>query len=474
MYFLKPVYAILAGLLALGAATGLFFNVIPLEEVPKELVIFQTTDMHGQFIPYGTSGDMFGILREIRLFQQSVPPQNRLLIDCGDFALGSPEAALTQGELSLKWMNIAGYDVVVPGNHEFDGGPDRFYTLANTLKMPLVAANLQAEGLNIVPWLMFQRSGLHVAVIGILTREVSAYQFKFPNDSRIQFEHDWIKSVNRIMPEILDAKPDLIILACHSGIYTAENQLLRFLDAFPQIDLVLGGHSHVLIPGQQLSLRSYFVQCGVRCSHAAQIHIHAVPGRKIPPRITSSLIEITPDIPDSQFVNDMKKLKQKGMESVGYLKNEHFGSIKNTSALFHDAVRSVIPCDATLLGSPRFAPRNPLLTHLTLHQLSPFDDRLIILSLTPTEINAIPSMFSQLYAARQPVFSQTPTQNLIPEQRLKVVTSDYYAAGAGSYAQEFAHLAAQDSVCATVTSWNLRTAVQHYLSSSPTKEKEKP
>ena len=67
--------------------------------------------------------------------------------------------------------------------------------------------------------------------------------------ARLMPDSGWTFRPNRdalrgIMPEVLAAKPDLIVLAWHSGIYTPPGTMFRFLSEFPEIDLVLAGHSH--------------------------------------------------------------------------------------------------------------------------------------------------------------------------------------------------------------------------------------
>ncbi len=43
-------------------------------------------------------------------------------------------------------MNLTGYDVAAPGNHEFDYGYANLKELAGTAQFPIVAANVLYEG----------------------------------------------------------------------------------------------------------------------------------------------------------------------------------------------------------------------------------------------------------------------------------------------------------------------------------------
>lgn len=56
--------------------------------------------------------------------------ENVTLVDAGDAIQGGPIGTLTKGSALVEIMNKAGYDLAVPGNHEFDYGMDTFLALA--------------------------------------------------------------------------------------------------------------------------------------------------------------------------------------------------------------------------------------------------------------------------------------------------------------------------------------------------------
>jgi len=53
-----------------------------------------------------------------------------MLVDNGDAIHGEPIGTVTNGEAIINLMNAVGYDVTIPGNHEFDYGMDCFLALA--------------------------------------------------------------------------------------------------------------------------------------------------------------------------------------------------------------------------------------------------------------------------------------------------------------------------------------------------------
>ena len=55
---------------------------------------------------------------------------NVTLVDAGDAIQGGPIGTLSKGAYIVEIMNQVGYDLAIPGNHEFDYGMDNFLTLA--------------------------------------------------------------------------------------------------------------------------------------------------------------------------------------------------------------------------------------------------------------------------------------------------------------------------------------------------------
>ena len=52
-----------------------------------------------------------------------------VLVDAGDATQGLPLASLTKGADVIELMNLAGYDLMTAGNHEFDFGTEQFWQM---------------------------------------------------------------------------------------------------------------------------------------------------------------------------------------------------------------------------------------------------------------------------------------------------------------------------------------------------------
>ena len=94
-----------------------------------------------------------------------------LLVDNGDAIQGDIVGTLSKGEAIINIMNEAGFDVAVPGNHEFDYGMERFLELIGKAKFPYVSCNfVDKDGKPVFDaYKIKEVSGVKIAFVGICT-----------------------------------------------------------------------------------------------------------------------------------------------------------------------------------------------------------------------------------------------------------------------------------------------------------------
>ncbi len=146
----------------------------------KDIMILFTSDVHCRL----NEGFGFTGLDQIRT-NLSRQGYEVLLVDNGDFIQGAPIGSVTKGESIVDLMNDMHYDVVIPGNHEFDYGLDQFFHLVDKADFPVISCNFNKEGkLVFPPYLMKEVSGLKIAFVGVTTPEslTSASPKYFQND----------------------------------------------------------------------------------------------------------------------------------------------------------------------------------------------------------------------------------------------------------------------------------------------------
>lgn len=130
----RRLFRILMALcLVLGLQTG---SVLAAEVQSGDIVVLYTNDVHcgvDDGVGYG------GVAQYKQDMQQKTPYVT--LVDAGDALQGAPLGLLSKGGYIVDIMNQAGYDVAVPGNHEFDYGMPRFLELADELNSGYVCCN---------------------------------------------------------------------------------------------------------------------------------------------------------------------------------------------------------------------------------------------------------------------------------------------------------------------------------------------
>ncbi len=131
----------------------------------QNLVILFTSDVHcGINQNFGLAG-----LYEIRkTFEEK--GNYTLLVDDGDFIQGEAIGTMTKGGVLTDLMNAVGYDIAIPGNHEFDYGMDRFLELADKAEFDYISANFNKEGeLVFDPYVIKEFDGVKFAFVGATT-----------------------------------------------------------------------------------------------------------------------------------------------------------------------------------------------------------------------------------------------------------------------------------------------------------------
>lgn len=130
----------LALLLAMVMALGLMIPAAASEGAAPadnsgKIVILHTNDVHCG-IDQTTKDDAItgigyaGVAAYKAEMEAAYGADSVTLVDAGDAIQGGPIGTLTRGSAIVEIMNKVGYDLAIPGNHEFDYGMDNFLSLA--------------------------------------------------------------------------------------------------------------------------------------------------------------------------------------------------------------------------------------------------------------------------------------------------------------------------------------------------------
>ncbi len=301
MIFLMTV---LAGLLGVESAEAICAQ--------PRITIIGTNDIHGAVedkvitlgktppIPKNIGGMPFfsGVVSSIRQSAAMNPQcEGVILVDGGDQFQGTLLSNFSEGALMFDLMSEAGYDAVVPGNHDYDFGPsgwlvdqlpagsrgdprEALKSIARRASFPLLSANTYYMGSlksisgapapviseycrptsssDIIRWSEARRpeflrpyiiknvAGLRVAIIGLDHPETAAVTTR-ANVSDLCFR-DPVEEFISIKAE-LRGRVDVTVVVMHLGDAGNEFKMTEFLNRVlaqdPRaVDAVIGGHTH--------------------------------------------------------------------------------------------------------------------------------------------------------------------------------------------------------------------------------------
>jgi len=157
-----------AGMLALCLALSLFGTVFAAGG-QEGIVVLYTNDVHcavDDNIGYA------GLAAYKAEMEALYGEGNVTLVDAGDAVQGAAIGTLSKGEYIVEIMNEVGYDVLVPGNHEFDYGIDRMFELMEMHDGVVVCSNfvdLDTGKAVFDPYTVIDYGDVQVAYIGVTT-----------------------------------------------------------------------------------------------------------------------------------------------------------------------------------------------------------------------------------------------------------------------------------------------------------------
>ena len=217
-----------------------------------ETYILFTSDIHcGIDQNFGFAG-----LKQVRDTLESEGYET-ILVDDGDAIQGEAIGTVTKGETILDLMNEIGYDVAIPGNHEFDYGMDRFLEITKKASFPYISCNFNLKGeLVFEPYVIKEAAGKKIAFVGVTTPEtlISSTPAYFQDDKG-EFIYGFMQDktgeeLYKALQDAIDAAKnegaDYVYVMGHLG-NEAECEPWTYADVIANttgIDVFLDGHSH--------------------------------------------------------------------------------------------------------------------------------------------------------------------------------------------------------------------------------------
>ena len=243
MHFVKRILAILAIFLTLPVFVSSAQN------VPVKMGLLVTSDLQSHIFPFETTirnngkkkTIQVGGLGRISALAEKLRQETdgTLVLSTGD-DLMVPFYEMFKGIPEIKAMNMAGYDAITPGNHEFDLGVRTYVNAAKEASFDIISSNLSItdSGLSqvIKPYTTKSVAGLKIGIFGLMTPDLA----RVSNVGNSVTVKDPFSTALEMVKTLKAQKVDMVICLTHIGTQM-DMQLARTV---PGIDIIVGGHTH--------------------------------------------------------------------------------------------------------------------------------------------------------------------------------------------------------------------------------------
>lgn len=244
----------------------------------RRVVILHTNDLHNHL--KAPAAERIRSLKEAE--------HNVLLLDAGDAISAGNIYFRPGGEPILELMSSAGYDAMVMGNREFHFLQIGLKAKLASASFSILSANLRGAKSDIdlpVKSHIIKEldNGVRVGIIGLsvpmitekmLSRKVSSYVFDDP-----------VEAAERLVPR-LAGQVDLLVALTHIGLKNDR----RLAEAVPDIDLIVGGHSHDVLEQPEKVGWTDIVQAGWFAQHIGRVEVQL--DAPEPPAISASVVSL--------------------------------------------------------------------------------------------------------------------------------------------------------------------------------------
>ncbi|MCF7888915.1 MAG: metallophosphoesterase, partial [Victivallales bacterium] len=351
----------------------------------RQVTVIQTSDIHSVVI--GKKGGMLKLAAAVKkCIKENGGYDKCLLVDCGDLFQGTFEGAETKGQITVPIFNKIQFDAFIPGNHDFDFGRKSFIKLTEQLNCDIIAANLKVKNIcsKIIPWKIYKKNGKKIAVIGMTNPNIDYWLWgkRYKGIKVVPIE----KVLRKTLTEVLDRKPDFIILAAHQGLYQSKrypkgSNLINIAWKFPQIDLILGAHSHKTIPGKLLAGRTVFVEPGAYAEYFSKIKINFKNTKK---RISTRIVSTAAykPIKMNNKINVLEKLKNSKLENIS-------NKDRPVCNLIPFAMKRYAKTQAAICSISKNRNKLRIKNYGDLFKLIPYEDKVIVIYLTGQELKLL-------------------------------------------------------------------------------------
>jgi 5'-nucleotidase / UDP-sugar diphosphatase len=371
-------------LLIVLAIHSFLFSQVTGEKEVTEIVILHTNDMHAKI-------DNFAKLAYLADSLKRTHP-HVFLFAAGDNFTGNPvvDMIADKGFPMIDLMNRCGFDVSAIGNHEFDLGLDFLAKRIDQAKFPFICCNVETTGTALKqppPYIVLDAGkGIKISVLGIIELNENGIPDSHPSKMTGLKFRDGITAAKEYSS--LKGQNTVLIGLTHLGVLDD----VKLAKEMPQLDLIIGGHSHTMIDTAMIVNGVMITQAGSGLKYAGKATLLIKDGKVVDrsdeiislSKITGYDKQIQVLIDNYNNNSEFKKViarTEKGLEGV-----DELGSMM-TDAMVHQAK---VDFAFQNRGGIRIGSLPPGEIKINdIYKLDPFGNQVVLYEMTAGEIRSL-------------------------------------------------------------------------------------
>ncbi len=282
------------------------------EDGAKTLTIVHVNDVHGR-LKLDERGKEIGLGRlKAKVDELKAEDPNLLLLNAGDTFHGNVDVNLTLGKVMVEMMNKVGFDVMVPGNHDFNYGYARLLELKALADFPIIAANILKDNGEKSDFEAYTiktlENGLKVGIFGLTTEETK-FKSHPDNSEGLNFGNP-VEVAKKAVKALQDAKVDVIVALTHIGNEgTTLTTTKELAEKVPGIDIIVDGHSHEI--SNQLVNGALIVQAESYTKNIGVVNLEVMNGKVTKKEAQLIPFDVAKDlVPDEMIEAEIKKIEE--------------------------------------------------------------------------------------------------------------------------------------------------------------------